>query len=205
MLKLSIRLVIHYLKYGSVPLPIRRTRLIAAIALIHISILQRLNVRRSAAEALGKIGSERAIDGLLKLVEDSDFNVRRSAAEALGKIGSERAIDGLLKLVEDSDSDVRGRAAQALGKIGSERAIDGLLKLVEDSDSDVRWSAAEALGKSAKKHTDAIAQYLPHLLTLIPSDSGSDALSVILAIQQNCKYYNYEIWHEAIQTPTDRN
>ncbi len=32
MLKLSIRLVIHYLKYGSVPLPMRCTRLIAAIA-----------------------------------------------------------------------------------------------------------------------------------------------------------------------------
>jgi HEAT repeat protein len=36
-----------------------------------------------------EIGSERAIDGLLKLVEDSDSDVRWSAAEALGKIGSE--------------------------------------------------------------------------------------------------------------------
>jgi hypothetical protein len=70
---------------------------------------------------------------------------------------------------------------------------------VEHFDADVRRSAVQALGNIAKKHTDAIAPYLPHLLTLIPTRSGEAALSVILAIQQNCKYYNYEIWHEAIQ------
>jgi hypothetical protein len=94
---------------------------------------------------------------------------------------------------------VRGSAAEALGKIGSERAIPGLLQLVEDSNDSVRGSAAEALGNIAKKYTEAIAPYLPHLLTLIPTYFGKDALRVILAIQQNCKFYNYEIWCEAIQ------
>jgi HEAT repeat protein len=42
-----------------------------------------------AADALGKIGDDQAIPGLLKLVEDSDSDVRRSAADALGKIGDE--------------------------------------------------------------------------------------------------------------------
>ncbi|MEQ8756034.1 MAG: HEAT repeat domain-containing protein [Coleofasciculus sp. G1-WW12-02] len=156
------------------------------------------DVRRSAAEALGKIGWERAIPSLLKLVEDSDSDVRRIAAEALDKIGWERAIPGLFKLVEDSNYYVRRIAAEALGKIGWERAIPSLLKLVEDSDSDVRKSATEALGNIAKKDTGAITQYLPHLLTLIPTDSGEDVLSVILAIQENCKFYNYEIWQEAL-------
>jgi hypothetical protein len=34
----------------------------------------------------------------------------------------------------------------------------------------------------------------PHLLTLIPTDAGEDVHPVILAIQSNCKYYNYEIF-----------
>jgi HEAT repeat protein len=93
---------------------------------------------------------------------------------------------------------VRRIAAEALGKIGWERAIPSLLKLVEDSDSDVRKSATEALGNITKKDKGAITQYLPHLLTLIPTHSGQDALIVILAIQENCKFYNYEIWQEAL-------
>jgi len=111
---------------------------------------------------------------------------------------SDSAIPGLLKLVEDSDYRVRCSAANALGYIGSERAIPALLKLVEDSEYWVHRSATDALGEIAKKNTEAITQYLPHLLTLIPTDSGKNALSVILAIQENCKFYNYEIWQEAL-------
>ena len=150
-------------------------------------------VRRMVADALGKIGDARAIPGLLKLVEDSDSDVRRSAADVLGKIGGDQAIPGLLKLVEHSDSDVRRTAADALGKIGDARAIPGLLKLVEDSDSDVRRRAAYALGKIAKQHAEKVVPHLPHLLTLIPSESGQEVHPLILAIQAAYKYYNYPI------------
>jgi HEAT repeat protein len=131
-------------------------------------------------------------------VEHLDSVVRWSAANGLGKIGSQTAIPALLKLVEDSDSVVRRRAAEVLGKIGSETAIPALLKLVEDSDASMRGSAVDALRNIAKKDTGAITQYLPHLLTLISTNSGEDALRIILAIQENCKFYNYEIWQEAL-------
>jgi HEAT repeat protein/DNA polymerase III delta prime subunit len=156
------------------------------------------DVLSSAAKALGKIGSEKAIHALLKLVEYSDYNVRRIAAKALGKIGSERAIYALLKLIKDSGYSVRWITINVLGEIGSKRVIPPLVKLVEDSDASMRWRAAETLGNIAKKNTGAITQYLPHLLTLIPTDSGKDALRIILAIQENCKFYNYEIWQEAL-------
>ncbi|CCI00765.1 Similar to tr/Q8YVS1/Q8YVS1 (fragment) [Microcystis aeruginosa PCC 9443] len=100
-----------------------------------------------AADALGKIGSETAILGLLKALEDSDGYVRMYAADALGKIGSETAILGLLKALEHSDWDVRRNAVEALGKIGSETAILGLLKALEHSDGYLRGKAAEALGE----------------------------------------------------------
>ncbi|TAE70548.1 MAG: NACHT domain-containing protein [Oscillatoriales cyanobacterium] len=149
-------------------------------------------VRLMAASALGKIGDKAAIEGLLKLLEDSNYAVREKAANALGKIGDKAGIEGLLKLVKDSKSAVRFSVAKALGKIGNKAAIEGLLKLVEDSDF-YRWSAADALGKIAKQHTEKIATYLPHLLTLIPSKSGKEVHHLILAIQAACKYYNYPI------------
>ncbi|MEP6488282.1 HEAT repeat domain-containing protein [Microcoleus vaginatus GB2-A3] len=153
------------------------------------------DVRSSATDALGKIGEEKGIPGLLKLLEHSDSDVRRVAADALGKIGDEKAIPVLLKLLEHSDSSVRRMAADALGKIGDEKAIPGLLKLLEHSESDVRRMAADALGKIAKQHAEKVAPHLPHLLTLIPSESGKEFHRLILVIQAACKYYNYPIRH----------
>jgi HEAT repeat protein len=157
-------------------------------------------VRWHAAEALGEIGTEAAIPRLLKLLEDSDSFVRRHAAEALGKIGTEAAIPRLLKLLEDSDSLVRCCAANALGKIGTEAAIPRLLKWLEDSDSLVRCCAANALGNIAKKYASTIAPYLPHLLILIPTKSVQAAHRVMRAVQENCKYYNYNIYQAYLET-----
>jgi len=151
------------------------------------------DVRWMAADALGKIGDAQAIPGLLKLVEHSHHYVRWSAADALGNIGDAQAIGGLLKLLEDSDSDLRWIAADALGKIGDAQAIGGLLKLVKDSNSGVRRRAAYALGKIAKQHAEKLAPHLPHLLTLIPSESGKEFHRLILVLQAACKYYNYPI------------
>ncbi|MBU7586798.1 MAG: HEAT repeat domain-containing protein [Nostoc sp. TH1S01] len=119
------------------------------------------NVRSSAAEALGKIGTEAAIPDLLELLKDSKFIVRNSATIALGKIGTEAAIPDLLELFKDSESHVRSSAAEALGKIGTEATIPDLLELLKDSESHVRSSAAEALGKIGA------ATAIPDLLKLL--------------------------------------
>jgi HEAT repeat protein/energy-coupling factor transporter ATP-binding protein EcfA2 len=156
------------------------------------------SVRSRAADALGKLGSEAAIPALLKAIEDSDYFVRSRAAEALGKLGSEAAIPGLLKAIEDSNSSVPRRAAKALGELGSEAAIPALLKAIKHSDFYVRRSAAEALDTLAKNHAQALSSHLPHLLTLIPTAAGEEADRVILAIQTNCKFYNYSIQNEKL-------
>ena len=150
-------------------------------------------VRVMVAEALGEIGSKKAIPGLLKLLEDSDPDVRGTAAYALGKIGSEKAISGLFKLVKDSEYHVREKVAEALGEMNSEQAISELLKLLKDVNSDVREMAAYAIANIAKQHTEAVAPHLPHLLSLISSESVKEFHRLILAIQAACKYYNYPI------------
>ncbi len=149
------------------------------------------DVRRRAAETLGDIGGEAAIPGLLSALEDSDDFVRWIAAEALGRIGNEAAVPVLLNALKHSDEDVRERAVEALGYIRSEVAIPDLLNALEDSDEDVRWSAAYALGNF---ENDRTAHVLPHLLTLLPTQSGQEAFKAIQSIQVNCKFYNYEVW-----------
>ncbi|MBD0309908.1 MAG: hypothetical protein ICV80_17925, partial [Microcoleus sp. T1-bin1] len=53
--------------------------------------------------------------------------------------------------------------------------------------------AADALGNIAKQHAEKVAPHLPHLLTLIPSESGKEFHHLFLVIQAACKYYNYPI------------
>ena len=109
------------------------------------------SVRCRAAEALGSIGSERAVDVLLKaLLEAQVSPVRGRAAEALGRIGSERAVDVLLKaLLEDQDYSIRGSAAEALGRIAtdkSEKFAAGLMLALDSEKESVRRKASEVAG-----------------------------------------------------------
>jgi hypothetical protein len=176
------------------------TRSKKAIAKLH----QLLNysycyARGSEASVLSKIRNETAIPELLQRLEHSDFDVRERAADMLGEIGRETAIPGLLQRLEHSDSDVRERVASVLGKIRNEMTIPELLQRLEHSDSDVRERVADALGNIAKKQTETIAQHLPNLLTLILTNSGEAAHRVIRAIQENCKFYNYEVFQAHLE------
>ncbi|HYC20073.1 MAG TPA: HEAT repeat domain-containing protein, partial [Candidatus Bathyarchaeia archaeon] len=107
---------------------------------------QSSDVRRAAAEALGTIGDGRAVEPLVKALNDSDWLVRRKAAEALGTIGDGRAVEPLVKALNDADSDVRKSVAEALSKIG-EPAVEPLIKALNDTSEYVCEGAVEALGK----------------------------------------------------------
>jgi hypothetical protein len=104
------------------------------------------DVRSAAAEALGAIKSETAVEPLIARLEDKDAGVRNAAAEALGAIKSETAVEPLIARLEHKDADVRNAVARALGAIKSETAVEPLIARLEDKDADVRNAAAEALG-----------------------------------------------------------
>ena len=105
-------------------------------------------VRRIAAEALGKIGCERAVNALINALYDEDSKVSRSATDALGEIGNEAAVNVLINnLLNHHDLVVRSSAAYRLGKIRSKQAVDALIHTLNDDEEDsiVRYSATEAL------------------------------------------------------------
>jgi hypothetical protein len=158
-------------------------------------------VRRNATEALGKIGSDKAVDSLILGLKDSDDSVRRNAEEALIKIDSDKVVDSLILALKDSDDSVRWNVAEALIKIGSDKVVDPLILALKDSDDFVRRNAAEALGNISENDNNlpTLTQQLPHLRTLIPTEASQQALTVITAIQDRCKYYNYDIAQTPLQ------
>ena len=177
----------------------------------------------NTAKALGKIDSDKAVEISIQTLKDlykwvrrrvslfirvigligfyTNDSVRSNAAEALGKIGGDKAVEPLIQALKDSDNDVRRNAAKALGKIGSDKAVEPLILALKESDNDVRRNEAKALGKIAEadRNLPTLTQQLPHLLTLIPTESSQQALSVITAIQSRCKYYNYAIYNTPLQ------
>jgi len=104
-------------------------------------------VRRDAAEALGKISSDKAVEPLIEALKDLDNYLRMRAVEALGKIGSDKVIEPLIQSLKDSDDFVRMSAVEALGKIGSDKVIEPLIQSLKDLDDFVLRIAVEALGK----------------------------------------------------------
>lgn len=104
------------------------------------------NVRSCAARALGEIGDQKAVESLIRAIEDDDAQVRLNAAFALGEIGDIRGIEYLINTLDDEEDDIRINTAQALGKMGDSRVIEPLLKeFTSATDHDFRKAAKEAL------------------------------------------------------------
>jgi HEAT repeat protein len=97
----------------------------------------------------------------------------------------------LIDASKSSCNFLRSRAARGLGKIGSERSCSRLLELIQDSDIIVASAASEVLGEIS---SDTTYKLLPRLVELISTSAGNFAVHAISAIQENCKYYNYEIY-----------
>ncbi len=103
-------------------------------------------VRRLAACGLGQSKSVKAINPLIKALDDEDARVRWDAAVALAKIGTQARKPLIIAALYGCER-VRLGAVNALAWIRDPRAIRLLKTLVlNDSDAEVRTRAAFALG-----------------------------------------------------------
>jgi len=116
-----------------------------------VTLLQDENpeVRRTAAESLGKIGDRSPIPALLPVLIDAVPAVRAAAAQALGRIAGpadEDVIDGLARALQDPSDTVRQAAALALGDVEpSPGQLAFTSELLRASDVGVRRAAVRAL------------------------------------------------------------
>lgn len=105
-------------------------------------------VRAAAAEALGAIGSPRAIDPLIARMRDrgEDREVRSRVAEALGRLRAAEAVEVLIAALNDTVWHIRLHSVQSLAAIGDPRARPHLEQTARyDPDYSVRDLAAKAI------------------------------------------------------------
>jgi HEAT repeat protein len=104
-----------------------------------------LELRVTAARALGRLGMGEAIPALTLGLADESWPVRAMAAQALGRLSASPAIDVLVLCVGDRSWWVRHHAAYALAAIGGE-GHDALCELAAHADDRyAREMAREAL------------------------------------------------------------
>jgi HEAT repeat protein len=106
-------------------------------------------IRRTAAESLGKVGDTRASEALLSLVNDPAAIVREASVLAMGGLNP-TATDGvvalLTKALADPAESIRQSAVVTVGEIETgARLLPPILELLQSSDPTVRRAAARAL------------------------------------------------------------
>ncbi len=141
-------------------------------------------VRKSAAEALGKVGDARAVEPLIAAFQkDNNRDVRKAAATALAKIGDPSAVEFLSAPLkgEDWDGERLEDAAEALGELGDPEpeAIDWLFNVLVDGGWDsIRKVAASSLlklGKLEDSRTKMMTEYFEASWGILAEDTEKRA------------------------------
>lgn len=107
------------------------------------------NVHARAVNALAKIGSPRAVDAVVKSLEDAGLNqyVRGSVVLTVAELKPKEAAEVLSRVSRDKNQFVRWKCAQALGMLGDKKGSDALIRALSDEDQYVRAAAARSLGQ----------------------------------------------------------
>lgn len=113
-------------------------------------------VRRSATNALLRLGTADALRGIYEAVNDSSPEVRMQAAAAIATRKDGRTSNTLIRAIEDEqDSDVQLAMIAALGKVATPDAVQKLVKMAEPEGrlfrkktTVLRVAAVQALGEA---------------------------------------------------------
>jgi len=100
------------------------------------------DVRRAAADVLGKIGDPRAVEPLIAEVREKGNEM---AVMALARLADTRAVEPLIEILKSSRFSLRNEVALALGEIGDERAVEPLNMILKEKDDDNYLAVERAL------------------------------------------------------------
>jgi HEAT repeat protein len=135
--------------------PSIRVRIYAAVALGHLAtstavdaLLTKTGDRenlRNILPALAETKDDRALDAIVKSLDDADPNIRRTAAASIAILGNPAGADPLIAHVADQSTDVRAALTDALLKLKAKTALAALKSLANDEDPNVRAHAERAI------------------------------------------------------------
>lgn len=135
----------------------------ASVALIWALKDTEVEVRKSAAQALGVLHERRALKPLTQLLKkEPDWAMRWTIVVAMRTMGDRRAAPLLIEpLLKDPDWRVRKETAVTLGALQDKRATKHLAQALSDPHEAVRAAAAGALGALGDKRAlDALIEAL---------------------------------------------
>jgi HEAT repeat protein len=134
---------------------------------------------RSLAHTLGTVGDDRAIDGVIGLVEDPRPGVAVAILEAFGVIASDHAVEILIAHTKDSRGDVRAAAVSALGETHSSRAEEVLADLARIGDE----LQATAIAGLASIGTDTAVEVLVEIAESAEESVSTNAINALARIE----------------------
>lgn len=103
--------------------------------------------KKCAIFALGKIGDRRAIDPLIKSLQDNkDSGIRDVSFEALSVFGKEY-ISELFPLLKIEDEDIKVRAIKLFADLGNSEAIKPLFNVILEKDTHLHEEIFEAFSR----------------------------------------------------------
>jgi HEAT repeat protein len=140
------------------------------------------SIRRSAADALAKVGIVADALQMLNLsLTDRDWRVRVAAANALYRSGVPTdAFQALLAGLKCAVPGARAYAANALGDLNNKKALPHLrVALLQDADAYVRLSAASALWSLAQS-----TESIPVLVHTLRSRNNQHRFLALYALSQ---------------------
>jgi HEAT repeat protein len=116
-----------------------------------------LDVRQTAAWALGNVGSRTAAEPLAAALSDANPEMRRRAAWALGNLNLKQAPPALINGLKDSDPEMREITAWALYEIEDPTAIGALESaLSREQNKELQIAYIRALAAVGERSVDAL-------------------------------------------------
>ncbi|MCX5965400.1 MAG: HEAT repeat domain-containing protein [Cyanobacteria bacterium] len=144
-------------------------------------------------ETLGNIGDARAIPSLKEFLENSYGYIRQTIIFALGKIGDNTVVPHLIHIIRNGECDSGSKAAKILGKMNIVDAIPDIITFLMTEAYLSLSPSMEVLDSLSNFKDDSAAYALPLLLSYLDTDTDDVVIYAMERIQENCKFYNYEI------------
>ncbi len=108
----------------------------------------KMEVRRDAVWALGKIGTPEALLPIVDLIgEEKDMDVLAKMIWVVGKLGDEAMLSFIEPLLNNESPRVRSDAVEALERLGGEKVVDRLTPFLQDDHHRVKTTTCMVLAK----------------------------------------------------------
>jgi HEAT repeat protein len=121
------------------------------------------DVREVALRALARIADPRAVEPLIRALENAEVWLAPRIADILARHGDAVVAPLIAVLNEANHRPARAWAANVLGEVRAQRAFPSVVRLLDDPEDEVRGKAATALGRIGDRR--AVGHLVDRLLS----------------------------------------